>query len=131
MLMPTIKLDGWVARSSSEDGATVILTFSQKKDNMHSFTVEARHRNHRHAVIHATLKAMGRNPRDVDVAKDILDLLQYEIELILTTEAWIKTGRSITLRNPEQLEIETIVNGVMAAVCNAEQDPRPKKRRLP
>ncbi|MEK7541832.1 MAG: hypothetical protein AAB533_03220 [Patescibacteria group bacterium] len=95
------------------------------------FTTEGRHANARLAIGNAVAIAVGINPQSITIVRDVLDPLKYELALTIEYEAWIKGGSAIVSRNNEGHVAETIVNGFLMALRNAEADPRPKRRRFP
>ena len=99
---------------------------------MEALTVEDLYQKEkRQLFIHATLRSMGIDTKDVEIVKDCLGGEAYRIEILRTREYWIKRGASTTSRIGEMNAGQTIIASVITALQDAEKDPLPKRRRLP
>lgn len=128
-----LKLEKCIERSTPVGDTAIELTFSGEFSNggSYSITVQECHAQSRRAVINAALQALGMDPKHAEVVRDDLYPDRYEIVVCLTGEMWIKCGTSTILRGPEEQSLaHTVVSGVLSAVKNAENDPRPRRRRM-
>lgn len=84
----------------------------------------------RYSIINAILVSLGVE-KCVCVVREVLDTATYEIALSYTWEFWTRQGSATVSREGEKDLASTIEASIGVALKRAQQDPMPRRRRLP